>query len=869
MQPGTRLGPYEIVSRIGAGAMGEVWRARDTRLGRDVAVKVLSSELAHDARLRVRFEREAKTISQLNHPNICTLFDVGDDYIVMELLDGKSLAERLDQGPLPLSDVIRYGIQLAEALAKAHRESVIHRDLKPGNIMLTKSGVKLLDFGLARSTVIPAAEDGTTAKLPLTQEGVVVGTFQYMAPEQLAAEQTDARTDIFSLGAVLYEMTTGRPAFQGKTRTSLIGAIITGEPRPIRELQPLIPPALEHVIAKCLQKDPDDRWQRAADVAEELRWIGNAGSTVGEAAPVKRWRPKREALAWSIAVIAVLAAVGGGLLQWRNRPVAEPVRLSIPGTTSEYAQALLPVVSPDGRNILFYASARDGDTRLPALWVRSMVTGEARALAGTASTVQPFWSPDGRSIAFFREGKVVKLALAGSGAEVVAAGRGLAGGGSWGADGTILYSDLSGGIMRVRAEGGTAQSITKPAAAGEIHAHPHWLPDGRRFLFVAIATRGRRGQQHKLYVGDVETGEAKFLLGVGSRVEYAPPGFLLTVRDGILTAIPFDAKRLQVAGDPIPVASGVWYVANTALASFSVSATGVLTYAGSNLMDRVAWIDRGGTVPLIDSPQGCNGVRIAPDGRRAALSIFDAQAGSQDLWLYDLDRKTRTRLTLDPGDEDMPEWSSDGSQIIYSSDRDGLPNIYRKTLDGSREDELLVRSDQSAIVSPRQLSPDGRNVAYDALRGGNVDAMVQPLTPGAPPVAIADSAFHESNARISPDGRWISYQSNESGSNQIYVRGFPTGPKYRVSIDGGVGAKWKHDGSELVWFNGRSVMGADVRQGFENAVPRHLFEIPATVGGGDITPAADAVLMSYRDPTTPAEPIHVLMDWPAAVVQPR
>ncbi|HEY6136593.1 MAG TPA: protein kinase, partial [Thermoanaerobaculia bacterium] len=508
MAPGDRLGPYEIVSRIGAGGMGEVWRARDTRLDRSVAVKILPAELASSMEMRLRFEREAKTISQLNHPHICSLFDVGENYLVMELLDGESLADRLARGPLPLSEVLKLGAQIAEALDRAHRAGVVHRDLKPGNVMITKSGAKLLDFGLAKASM--------QRPQPLTQEGIILGTLQYMAPEQLEGREADARTDLFALGAVLYEMVTGKPAFEGETRTSLIAAILTTDPQPVSQLQPLTPPALEHVVAKCLHKDPDERWQSAHDIAAELKWIAGSGSQA--AAPVLApRRTPRERMAWITALLAVTAAAVWLATRPRPRPELLETAIATEGLLDDSAPLAF---SPDGTQ-LAYAATNENGQRL--IWIRSMARGTSRALSGTDYAYAPFWSADGRFVAFGTSNALLKkVPTAGGDVEIVA--RHAFGGGAWNGEGVILYTSTSveRSIQRVSAAGGEPSAILHPNEVGATGLYcPKFLPDGNHFIVFANGGEAKKRGQAGVWLATLDRSEKpRFLTPADSNASY-------------------------------------------------------------------------------------------------------------------------------------------------------------------------------------------------------------------------------------------------------------------------------------------------------------------------------------------------------------
>ena len=555
--PGRRLGPYEILSAIGAGGMGEVYKARDTRLDRIVAIKVLPTHLADRPELRGRFEREAKTIASLNHPHICTLYDTGHqdeiDFLVMEYLEGETLAQRLVKGSLPMEQVLRYAIEISDALDKAHRKGVTHRDLKPGNIMLTKTGTKLLDFGLAKlkQEVVPAnvpLSDLPTAKDPLTAQGTLLGTLQYMAPEQLEGKEVDARTDIFAFGASVYEMATGKRAFEGKSQASLIAKILEIDPPPISSLQPMTPPALDRVVKRCLAKEPEMRWQTASDLCEELKWIAEGGSRTGMPAPVVAQRKIRERVAWAVAVIAVVAALALASPFFR-RSSDEPRVLKIavlPPEKTTFSVRSLPAVSPDGRRLAFVLTAGGKDE----LWVRDLDSLAARALTGTDGASYPFWSPDSRTIAFFADQKLKKTEVAGGPALTLCDainGRG----GTWNNDGVILFGVFGGSIFRVSAAGGIATALTAPdKASGETdHRVPWFLPDGRHFLYTAT---NRDPEKVVIYAGDLDSKNRKLVVAGNSNAVYSPPGYLLFVRERTLMVQPFDVGKLETTGDRGP-----------------------------------------------------------------------------------------------------------------------------------------------------------------------------------------------------------------------------------------------------------------------------------------------------------------------------
>jgi Tol biopolymer transport system component len=817
---GTRLGPYEIVAPIGAGGMGEVYRARDTRLDRSVAIKILPADFAKNGQLKTRFEREAKTISQLSHPNICTLFDVGENYLVMELLEGETLADRLIKGPLPLEQVLRYGVQIADALDKAHRAGIIHRDLKPGNIMLTKSGAKLLDFGLAKTSA-PVDLQGATQHKPLTQEGTILGTFQYMAPEQLEGLEADARTDIFAFGTVLYEMATGHRAFEGKTKTSLIAAIVKENPRPMAELQPLTPPALEHVVSKCLSKDPDDRWQNAHDIAEELKWISEAGSSAGVAAPLIARRRSRERLGW----VAAVAVAGAAAVFFATRRPDRPPRVEtavVPpeGVAFSYVGGSI-ALSDDGRQVAFVGRGADGKS---LIWMRSLGSSVARPLAGTEGASFPFWSPDTKYIAFAAADKLKKVSVTGGSPETLAdAPRFL--GGSWNRQGEILMS-TGPGIQRVPAAGGKVDVII--AATNRVLSSPRFLPDGRRFLFTSL--RGS-SQTDGLHLALLDKPEEKMVLpGVYSNAAYAPPGFILYSRDGDLRAQRVDPKTLKAESDPIRLADRVQYDPDSKAALFAVSDTGSLLYlegegAGKS---ELAWVSHDGkTLGTIAPPAMFYSPRLSHDEKRVAVDLSDLQTASGDVWMFDLVHGVSTRLTYDPANESAPIWSPDDRRIFFFSEKRGHLDLYDRPSSGTGAEELLLAD--ATVKIPFDVSPDGQLLAYMVFDPAKKNAdvwLMQLATRIATPLLA--TPFNEGALEFSPDGKWIVYSSDESGRSEIYVQQFPdsTG-KWIVSRGGGTMPAWSADGRQIYYISPeRKMMSVPVSLGtlFDAGMPVALFD---------------------------------------------
>lgn len=829
---GTKLGPYEILDAIGAGGMGEVYRAQDTRLDRIVAIKVLASHLTASPEVRQRFDREARAVSSLNHPHICTLFDVGHegdvDYIVMEFLEGETLAKRLEAGPLALADTIAFGVQIADALDKAHRQGLVHRDLKPANVMVTATGAKLLDFGLARSIATDPASDlssSPTVGRSLTAEGSIVGTFQYMAPEQLEGREADARTDIFAFGATLYEMATGKKAFSGGSQASLIASIMSQEVPAVSTVQPTTPPALDRLVRKCLAKDPDNRWQSARDVTSELQWIAEGGSQVGVPAKVSARRKTRERFAWIVASVMTLAAAG--LLSLRLTappPETRRIQFSIPAPRGVAAMGS-PRVSPDGRYVVFDATDSTGTS---SLWIRPLDALEAYVLPGTEETTRPFWSPDSRYVGFFAQGKLKKVSVTGGPPQVICNQAGSDA--SWGTAGIILFDQSVGdSIYQVPAGGGVATPATAfdHSVDENTHGWPQFLPDGKHFLYVAYSS-GTAPISMK--VGVLGTLQGKPLPGGDSRMEYVPPGYLFFVRDGTLMAQPFDHNALKFSGDPFPVAQEVG-TTSFGLAHFSTSQNGVMIYrVGGSSLDELVWLDRDGRrIGRVGENANYSQPALSPDGKRLAVRV--SEAGRGDIWVFDLTRDIRSRFTFDPEDDFSPTWSADGETIFFASDRAGAGNLYEKRSSGAGGvDTVLVTENYKSVSS---ASKDGRFVAISELTTENGwDLWVADATGRTAPVRFTSSEAHEVQPQFSPDGRWIAYASNESGRFEVYVRPFPgPGGKWQVSNRGGSEPMWRGDGREIFYTSpGRELMSVTVDEGdvFEATVPKKLFDAPVS-----------------------------------------
>jgi serine/threonine protein kinase len=861
---GSRLGPYEIIALIGTGGMGEVWRARDTRLDRNVAIKIMAAAFASDAEFLRRFDREARTISQLSHPNICTLHDVGEGYIVMELLSGETLAERIARGPLPLADVLRIGTEIASALAAAHKQGVVHRDLKPANVMLTKSGAKLLDFGLAKDAVIDVGPYDATRQRAVTAEGTIIGTFQYMAPEQLEGSAADARTDIFALGALLYELATGKHAFEGRTRTSLIAAIVAGQPRPVHELQPLMPAALDHVIALCLAKDPDDRWQSASDVAKELQWISAGHSEKAERPPRAMWFP------WAIAAISVIALIGTLLTKRETARTTAPMQFTtiVPGGQS----ISMSVLSPDAKSIAFVAKDVSGQS---LLWVHRLDSTTSQAFAGTDDPKFPFWSPDSRYIAFFSQGKLKKVDITGGKPQELCIARN-GRGGAWNRDGVIMIAGAGAGALdRLPANGGTPIPVTKlDSARGESsHRFPLFLSDGRRYLFL-VTSFGTNRDASKLgiYAGSLDSPEQKMLVRAQSNVSVAN-GHLLFVRDQTLYAQKFDEKQMTVEGEPVPIVQGVRYWPSVAWADFTARDS-VLAYqiGGSTRTTQFVWFDRTGkeTGRLPDRGELAN-PRLSPNGDKLLFDSVDALSGNIDVWLASTKGPLRQRLTFDVGNDTEATWSADGQSIAFTTYDKAMQVIGRKVL-GGRE-EIVYGVAETSLGS---LDMTDASIIFRE-HSSSTDWDIKMLNVGSSkPTNLFTTAAAETDARCSPNRKWIAYVSNESGRAEVYLTTFPSpGTKWQVSTSGGTEPRWRRDSGELFFLDpakrivsvaitNRTVPEIGPPQVLFRAIPRELVS-GTDLWTYDVSPDGRSILVNVDDAATADTPLVFSIDWDVAL----
>jgi eukaryotic-like serine/threonine-protein kinase len=872
---GSLLGPYEILAPAGAGGMGEVYRARDTRLDRTVAIKVLPAEFSADPQFRERFDREARAIAALEHPHICALYDVGlqdgTSFLVMQYLEGETLADRLTRGPLPLDQAIHHAIQIADALDKAHRAGIVHRDLKPGNIMLTKSGVKLLDFGLAKaSTRIASAGLSMLPTTPpaLTAEGAILGTLQYMAPEQLEGRDTDERTDIFAFGAVVYEMVTGKRAFEGRSQASLISSIMSSQPPAVSSWQAVAPAALDHVVARCLAKDAENRWQSAHDLKLQLEWILHAGTATPVVTPsAPDSRKSRERIAWAIAFIAALglAAVSGAWLWQRSREVPAPVSqlMIVAPVDARFAFDIFgQAISPDGRYVVFSA-ARSTGTSL--LWLRPFDSATPRPLPGTDDGTAPFWSPDGRSIGFFAQGKLKRVDLE-SGSPQILADAPYGMGGTWSPNGVIVFApNLASALMRVSAAGGTVMPVThfNKNTQEYVHSNPFFLPDGTHFLFYVAS------QEPGAYVGSLESQEVKLVARTDSAAVYAPPGYLLFANGTTLMAQPFDAESLSTRGDPSRVFEQVSRFITAA--GFSVSNSGVLLIRPATPLDtELAWFDRQGMrLGAVAPPGQYLDIALSPDENQIAFDRVEGAA--PDVWIMDLRRRATSRLTSNPSVDNVPVWSADGRVVAFASERGSGLDIYQRPVNQSEPDQPLLKLNVPPIMFPSDWSSDGRYLMYYRTDPKNKnDVWVVPLFGERTPFAVLQSEFNEWQAQFSPDGKWIAYVSDQSGIPQVYVQAFPTQTgTWPISVAGGTQPRWRRDGSELFYLApDRKLMAVAVKAAatFEADSPRPLFETTLDTTQFRQTYAVSndgkRFLLNAMIETS-APPLTVVQNWPA------
>jgi eukaryotic-like serine/threonine-protein kinase len=894
LAPGNKLGPYEITSALGAGGMGEVYRARDTRLERTVAIKVLPAQFSSDPARKQRFEREAKTVSSLNHPHICVLHDIGQqdgiDYLVMECVEGETLAKRLEKGPLPLEQVLRYGAQVADALDKAHRSGVVHRDLKPGNIMLTAAGAKLLDFGLAKP-VSPMVSGGTLAAAtqdsPVTQEGTIVGTFQYMSPEQVEGRELDGRSDIFSFGAVLYEMLTGQCAFQGKSQLSVASAILEKEPVPISSIKPMTPPVLDYTVRKCLAKVPDERWQSASDLGSELKWISESSFRAGIAAPATRWKTSREWAGWALALVAAVTTALFAFAYFRKTPAeAHAVRSMILPPEGGALVFEGPVggafLSSDGASVAFIA--RVG--KVTQLWLRPLDSFAARALPGTEDASFAFWSPDSRNLGFFAQGKLKRIAVTGGAPQTLCdadSNRGA----SWGRRDVIIFARVDGEIQRISASGGTPQRITTLDASRHegTHRWPYFLPDGNHFLFMA-ALLGPVSEDNVFYLGSLDEKGSRILFHGSSPSAYAM-GHMLYLAGNILMARPFDSAKLDFTGEAVPVAEEVQFDPQFSSAIFSVSQNGALLYQQGKgpLAHSLLLVDRNGkrVGNLGESVPGSS-PRFSPDGKSVVYDLVSTDTGKVDLWIMDIALGTRSRLASDPLNMSFHSavWSPDGTRVAYASSRAGNRAIYIKAVNRMAPEEERWEAKEIPFVYAADWTPDGKYLVLTErpVRTGQQRLELLPVAGKSDVEPLLEvKGANVDSAKVSPDGRWIAYRSDESGRSEIYISSFPKpAGKLQVSIAGGVTPRWRHDGKELYYLapdkllmaaelkeTGGSLQVVSIRPLFE--MFRTTFLTAAGFSQYDVTGDGSRFIMDSVITDESSTPLNLVQNWTADLKQ--
>jgi serine/threonine protein kinase len=859
---GTRLGPYEILGQLGAGGMGEVYKARDLRLNRTVAIKVLPVDLAAHPERRQRLEREALAVSSLNHPHICALYDIGRqdgvDFLVLEYLEGETLAARLRKGPMPHPLALRCAIEIAGALHQAHRRGIVHRDLKPANVMLTASGIKLLDFGLAKQ---PAAglrgDDGSaTLAAELTSPGTILGTLPYMAPEQLEGKETDARTDIFAFGAVLYEMITGQQAFRGASQANLISAIITSNP------PPLAPPALDRVVRTCLAKDPDERWQSAADLARELQWLTESG-------PRAETAPPRKPVVWmATTASAVLTLLAVSWLHFSERP-PEPrsLRFTIP------TEAGLPSrvsISPDGMRVAFTGQNAQGTI---VLWVRSLDQPNAQWIPGTDGAAYPFWAPDSRQIAFFAVRALKKVDLAGGQPHIICDGLKGELGGDWGRDGSIIFSqdgNARGGIYRVSSNGGVPVQLTSPDNPDVGHAYPILLPDGRHFLYLKRGYMYREAKSFAV-VASLDSKQEFSLLEVNSNAVYSPASntsspHLLFVRNGALMAQELDPANFRLRGEPSRIVDTVATDGVYHFSDMSASETGTLAFNSAAYLHELVWFDRSGNRLGAGTPaEKYAHPRLTSDSKQALFERIDPGGTDFSLWKLNVERGEVSLLQKGVAGGPVP--FPEGRSVVFRCMIGGRPKICRTSTGGAGRPEVF--RDAGELAYPVDISPDSRFMSYSIPAPPQI--WIQPLTGDRPPFRLDPNESYQRHGTFAPNGRWIAYTSNETGDMEVYVQPFPaTGEKWKVSSNGGAQPTWRRDCAELFYrtVDGRMMAVAlKTAPKFEAGAPRMLFRSSAdplypNLGFSyAVTADGQRFLVNTAMDVSRASPITVITNW--------
>ncbi len=888
LSAGIRLGPYEIRSVLGTGGMGEVYRARDTRLDRTVAIKVLPTRLAHNREFRERFDREARTLSAISHPNICTLFDIGEiegvSFLVMEYLEGQTLAARLARGPLPMRELLDVALDSADALAKAHQCGIIHRDLKPANIMLTRDGAKLLDFGLARdiSTVVDVAAAASSAGEtcahagPITSQGTIIGTFQYMSPEQLHGRPADSRSDIFTFGAVLYEAATGKAAFAGDSQASIIAAVLEKAPIPPRDLRRDVPPSLQAVVYRCLEKDPDRRWQCAADVASELRRVAKAPERRAPAASANGHH--RECIAWiaCCSVLLVASVVFG--LRWPSARIAQPVvrsavlapdgaRFSFVGDVGGPL-----VLSPDGRFLAFVAANAAGQNQL---YVRPLGSTAARAISGSERAVFPFWSPDSRSLGFFADHKLRRVDIAG-GAPVTLCEVSDARGGAWSSSGVIVFaSNWRGSLSKVSDQGGKPALLTKlDEPQHTTHRWPYFLPDGNHFLYLA-ANHNQQSEGAAIYYAALDGSVNKLLLHTKGNAVFANE-HVLFVNGTELLARRFDVKKGEFAGEAVSLAADVLYDPGVWRGMFTASEAALLAYQpGGIASDRsvLQWVDRSGKLmQQVGEKHSQTAVRVSSSGHWAMIIESSARAGA-DLWVLNTANGEHRRLTFS-GDVSYPVSSQDERWVAYTRASQQEQGIYRRLVSGAGNEEVLLHTRDPVIAST--WSPDGKYLIFERDTGAahtGRDLWLLPIEGERTPRPLLQTNADESEARVSPDGRWIAYTSTENGQQEVYISPFPSmSTKRQISTAGGFSVRWRGDSREIFYLSPDFTVHAAQMQlagdHFDVAAVTPLFraDLRSILQGTAYDVAPDGQRFLLNSPgEEQVKPVTLVQNWPAEV----
>jgi serine/threonine protein kinase len=880
---GTKLGPYEIQSPLGAGGMGEVYRARDTRLDRTVAVKILTQGLEGTPEVRQRFDREARAVSSLNHPHICALYDVGHqdgiDYLVMEFIEGETLAARIEKGPLPTAELLRYGSQIADALDKAHRRGIVHRDLKPGNVMLTKAGAKLLDFGLAKSGEILQGDvsSSPTMSHPLTVKGTIVGTMQYMSPEQLEGKEADARSDIFSFGAMLYEMATGKKAFEAKSQASLIAAILKDEPRPMRELQPLAPPLLESIVKSCLGKDPDERPQSAHDLKLELDWIRESSGISQVPQAAAEISPSRNKTARVALISALCGLLVAGALAFLLKPQAvAPERLEFFIPIQEEMSHL--ALSPDGRMLAYISPDMTSGANMVS--VQRVGSSATTLVPGTEGASYPFWSPDDAYVAFFADGKLKKVALSGGAPQVLitaTSGRG----GSWSRRGVIVYSPQAAGwLWKINADGSNPVPLTdKSFDARKIVSHrwPVFLPDGEHVLFMAL-TFSNSDNERGVYLSSLR-GEVKRVTALATSNPGYANGYVFYLDEKkALRATTFDTGKGTVGSDSQVVADLVGFQPSVSWGAFSVAENGTIVYNATlgATLSALTWYDRSGKD---EGRAGDIGVvsnsTLSPDQNRVAVDIADAKANSVNVWLGDLHRGTTSRFTYDNAEDVGGVWSRDGAWIAYRSLQANDTNIFVKQAQGLQPARSIFsvkeNGQETDDLIPNSWSLDGKELLSTLQPAAGGSQLVLLSFAGGKRVPFLSTKSSESNGQISPDGKWVAYASNESGDWEVYVTTFPNAAgKWQVSRGGGTEPRWRGDGKELFYIGPKSMLTAvsvDTQGSFSSGNPTPLFrtQFRAQVSSTDqfsydVTKDGQRFLVNRYAKPAQVAPLHVILN---------